>query len=91
MENEKGMKKLYTINGIKNEGDMVRILLDSNEPVSQKKGIMEMVGNLSQLQQQMTVETQRKQNPDQLRVPYKVWDRNKWNIGDVLNIEIEEE
>ena len=91
MENEKVMKKLYTINGIKNEGDMVRILLDSNEPVQQKKGIMEMVGNLSQLQQQMTVETQRKQNPDQLRVPYKVWERNKWNIGDVLNIEIEEE
>lgn len=85
------MKKLYTIEGIKNEGDMVRLVLDSNNPVSKKKGLTEMLGNLSQLQQQMTVETQRKQNPDQIRILYEIWERHHWNIGDVITVIVEEE
>ncbi|MBS3749750.1 MAG: hypothetical protein KGY65_07090 [Candidatus Thermoplasmatota archaeon] len=85
------MKKLYTIQGLKNEGDMIRLVLDSNNPVQEKKGLMESLGNLSQLQQQMTVETQRKQNPDQIRIPYQTWQKHQWNIGDVITVTVEEE
>ena len=85
------MKKMYTIDGVKNEGDMVRLVLDSNNPVTKKKGLTEMLGNLQQMQQQMTIETQRRQNPDMIRVPYTIWERHHWNIGDIITINIEEE
>jgi hypothetical protein len=84
------MKKLYTINGIKNEGDMVRLVLDSNNFVTQKKGLLNNLGNLSELQQQMTVETQRKQNPDTIRIPFDFWEKHQWNIGDVISVIVEE-
>lgn len=84
------MKKDYIIVGVKNEGDMVKLVLSIEEPVQEKVGILEMAGNLQKMQVDATRRTQRLQDPDQIRVPYETWETNKWNINDVITIEIQE-
>jgi len=78
---------MYTISGLKREGDDVRLVLMDNG-VMEKKGLMGSLSNLQQLQQQMTYSTMKIQNPDQIRIPYDEWKRHQYNIEDIITIEV---
>lgn len=81
------MLKMYTITGLKREGDDVRLVLMDNG-VMEKKGLMSSLSNLQQLQKEMTFNTQKIQNPDQIRIPYDEWKRQKYSIEDIITIEV---
>lgn len=84
------MIKLYTITGLKREGDDVRLVLMDNG-VTEKNGLLSGLSNLQRLQEQMTFSTQKIQNPDQIRIPYDEWKRHMYNIEDIITIEIKSE
>ena len=85
------MKKIYIIEGIRREGDEVKLILNTENIVKEKPSLMNMVNDLSRLQQQMTFQTKKIQDPDRIRIPSELWALKKWNIGDRITIEIEEE
>jgi hypothetical protein len=84
------MEKIYIIEGVKREGDEVKLVLNGENVVKEKPSLMNMIGNLDKLQQNMTYQTKRVQDPDQIRVPYEHWSKHKYNIGDTLKISIKD-
>ena len=84
------MEKIYIIEGVKREGDEVKLVLNGENVVKEKPSLMNMIGNLDKLQQNMTYQTKRIQDPDQIRVPYEYWSKHKYNIGDTLKISIKD-
>ena len=84
------MKIVYIIDGVIREGDYVKLVLNGENVVKEKPSLMNMIGNLDKLQQNMTYQTKRVQDPDQIRVPYEHWSKHKYNIGDTLKISIKD-
>lgn len=79
------MEKIYTIEGVKREGDKVKLILVNNV-VQEKPNLFD----IKKLQMQMTYQTKEIQDPDRIRIPYDDWESHHWNIGDAVKITIEE-
>ena len=85
------MRKIYIIDGVRREGDEVKLVLNAENIVREKPSLLNMMNNIGQVQEQMTFQTKKIQDPDQLRIPHEVWCIKKWNIGDRITIDIDEE
>lgn len=89
MKNKECIERIYTIAGVIQEGDEVKLIL-ADDIVKEKPSLMSMVSDLSKMQQQMTYHTKKIQDPDHIRIPYDSWDKHQWNIGHHIKITVEE-
>jgi len=78
------METVYTIDGIKKEGNKVRLVLNNNL-ITEKLSLHD----LGKLPKQMTYKTMETQNPDQLRICFDDWSKHQLNIGDTIKVTIE--
>ena len=80
----KTMETIYTIDGVKKEGNKVRLVLNNNV-ITEKPSLFD----IGKLQQQMTYQTMETQNPDRLRISLGDWSKHQLNIGDSIKVTIE--
>jgi len=84
------MKMLYEIIGVSKEGDRVRLTIRPSEAVKEKAGMTEIVSNPFKFIEDMKTDALRHGKPESISVPESYWKEHKWNIGDIINIGVEE-
>ena len=88
------MKERYKICGTHRLGDKVRLFLQFDSLVKEKKesgGLLDtakMLGNLSQLQEDIQVKAQLMQQPDVITIPYEEWKKYEYKVDDVVFVEV---
>ena len=88
------MKERYRICGTHRLGDKVRLFLQFDSLVKEKKesgGIFDaakMLGNLGQLQEEIQAKAQLMQNPDAITIPYEEWKKYEYKVDDIVYVEV---
>jgi len=87
------VRQRYQITGTTRLGDFVRIFLDRQDPVREREDfdIFSLVGNFDRVQQKQQEKAVLMQQPDVITVPFDVWKKKQYKIGDFLWINVEEE
>jgi len=85
------MKFQYVILGNIQLGDEVLLKLGKHNAVEDKSDFMtNITSNPFGFIENMKLDAIKEREVEQLRIPKEFWDENKWNIGDIINIEVNE-
>ena len=87
------MKTRYVIKGTFRLSDKVRLFLMFDDVIKEKEsaGVMSMlnkVGNMSQLQEDMQQKAMLMQNPDTITIPYEEWKKYEYKVDDIIYVEV---
>ena len=79
---------MYKIIGLAEEGDRIRLTLQRSEPVKEKQDTSSIMSNPMGFIEQMKLDAIKTNRPEAITVPFDIWNEYKWNIGDVVFIEV---
>lgn len=87
------MKNRYKILGTRRFGEAVRLIIESDELIQEKRDFnpMEMISNPDGMQaqmQKMQTDALIKQQPDMITISYSEWLDHKYNTDDIIWIEL---
>ena len=82
------MKCTYEIIGINKEGDEVRLFVKKHIPVTEKSTMDSVMSNPMAFVESMKLDAIKTRIPQQISIDYDYWKENKWNIGDLIIIEV---
>jgi len=81
------LKKICKIIGLKNEGEYIKILYNSDH-VHEKPSLMEAVKDLTAFQNQMQQQLSLSKEPEIIRVPIDEYKKHRYTLGDTFTIEM---
>ena len=82
------MNTLYEVIGTREEGERVRLFLKLHEPVKIQDSPESIMGDMMGFVNKMKLDAIKTTNPEQLTVSKELWSSHKWNIGDLVAIEV---
>lgn len=82
------MKMMYEVIGTRIENDKVRLFLKGHEAVKEKESMESVMTNPLGYIEKMKQDAIQTNQPQSISVSYSEWEKYKWNIGDVVNIEV---
>ena len=83
------MKTTYEVIGTREEVGRIRIFLKLHEPVSIQDSPESIMGDMMGFVNKMKADAIQQSNPEQLTVSKELWSKWKWNIGDLISIDVE--
>ena len=87
------MRQRYKVGGTKLGAGFVRLILIPEEIVkeSDKLDIMGIMGNPDGLMNKMRADALRASFPESFCIPYSVWEKKQYKIGDIIYVSLERE
>lgn len=87
------MKMRCRVRGTLEIGDNVRLTLEPSEAVQEKEemGTMKILSNPMGLMNKMKTDAIMQGQPDIITIPKEEWEKHKWQIDDIVVIEIKPE
>lgn len=82
------MKCLYKIVGQQRVGNKIKLLILPTE-TEEKTTTSSIMKNPMGFLDNIKAQAQQDRNPDSISIPYEIWESNKMQIGDAINITIE--
>lgn len=82
------MKKQYTIIGLQEEGNDIRLTISPVEPVKEKQSMTSILTDPLQYVENMKRDAIRSGRPESLSIPRELWEDYKWNISDIIQVEV---
>jgi len=83
------MKYTYEIVGNVRQGNEVLLKLQKHIAVEEKQGMSGILSNPTGWIEQMKMGAIKQKDIEQIRVDFTFWETKKWNIGDLIKIEVE--
>lgn len=83
------MKQIYEVTGIRRIGDKVNLRIKEHKAIEQKPSTQDMMNNALGFIEKMKIDAINNNNPEMVSVPYDEWTEYKWNIGDLISINVE--
>ena len=86
------MKIRYQITGVTRLNDMVRVFLDRQDVIQEEEpGIFDMVRDMGGIQTKMQQKAILSQQPDVLTIPFDLYEKKHYKIGDYVWIDFDVE
>jgi len=82
------MKYTYEIVGNVRQGNEVLLKIQKHIAVEEKQGMSGILSNPTGWIEQMKMEAIKQKDIEQIRIDYEFWKSNKWNIGDLIELEV---
>lgn len=82
------MKRIYEITGVRKVGDRVNLQLKEHKAVEQKETTQDILQNALGYVEKMKIDAIKTNIPEMIAIPYEEWKTYKWNIGDLVEVDV---
>lgn len=83
------MIRTYEITGVRKVGDKVNLRLKEHKAVEQKETTQDILQNALGYVEKMKIDAINTSSPEMIAIPYDEWKNYKWNIGDLVTVDVQ--